>query len=273
MGRVETIERIRNATFTLTRRGYDRREVDSYLSKLADWLEGGGADQIHGDTIKHELERIGRRTSKILTAAEEAAQGMQADAEHEARRIKEDARASVDGIRTSADDYAKRTREEAQAHATKVREGAEAQVRRQRSEAEAHATKVRDEAEGYATRVRSEADAHAANVVKEAEAKAIRMVEEGAARRRQMEKVIADLQSRREAVVNGLEKLSSQLAGAASQGKAVADPADGKPASGAGLPDKDTRQQVRESGPSPAPGENSKQDAAARQSPPAPSRQ
>ena len=54
---METIERIRNATFTLARRGYDRREVDNYLSKLAEWLEGGGADQVHSDTVKHELER------------------------------------------------------------------------------------------------------------------------------------------------------------------------------------------------------------------------
>ncbi len=133
---METIERIRNATFTLTRRGYDRREVDSYLCKLADWLEGG-------------------------------------------------ARASVEGVRPPAEDYARKRREDADA---------------------------------YATRVRAEADEKASEAVKAAEEKAIRMVEEGAARRRQMEKVIADLQSRREAIVKGLEKLSSQLAGAASQG-------------------------------------------------------
>jgi DivIVA domain-containing protein len=126
---VEAIERIRNATFTMVRRGYDRREVDGYLAKLADWLERRGAD---------------------------------------------------------IDDYAKRTRKEADA---------------------------------YASKVRAEADAEAAEKVKQAEAKAIRMVEEGAKRRREMERVIADLQSRREAVVKGLEKLSSQLAGTATEAK------------------------------------------------------
>jgi hypothetical protein len=64
--------------------------------------------------------------------------------------------------------------------------------------------------------------------VKEAEDKAILMVEEGAKRRREMERVIADLETRRDAVVGGLEKLSNQLAGAATVGKA-ADPADTKP--------------------------------------------
>jgi DivIVA domain-containing protein len=245
---VETIERIRNATFTLTRRGYDRREVDSYLSKLADWLEVGGADQVHGDTIRAELERIGQRTGKILTAAEDAARAMQAEAEEDARKIKEGAHASVEGIRSSADDYARKVRSEADAYATQIREEADASIKNERSEADAYATKRHDEADGYATRVRTEAEAKASEKVKAAEEKAIRMVEEGAARRRQMEKVIADLQSRREAIVKGLEKLSSQLAGAASQGADVATgPGDGEPAGGTGLPTEEVRRQVRES--------------------------
>jgi DivIVA domain-containing protein len=236
---VETIERIRNATFTLTRRGYDRREVDSYLAKLSDWLEGGGADQVHGDTIQHELERIGRRTAKILTSAEEAAQALQADAKHEARQITEDARARVESTRTSADEYARKVRDEAQGIVDKAREEAEEQSRKLRSEVETDTARGRKEAEEHAKRVRSEADNYAAKVrseadekVKEAEAKAIRMVEEGAARRRQMEKVIADLQARREAVVKGLEKLSTQLAGAASQGMNVGGSEAGSPAAG-----------------------------------------
>ena len=37
----ESLDRIRSATFNLARRGYDKREVDTYLSRLADWLENG----------------------------------------------------------------------------------------------------------------------------------------------------------------------------------------------------------------------------------------
>jgi DivIVA domain-containing protein len=229
---VETIEKIRNATFTLTRRGYDRREVDSYLSKLADWLEGGGADQVHADTVKHELELIGRKTSKILTAAQEAAASMRADAKHEAREIVENARISIESTRQAADDYSKRAhdeaagiadkaREEAEGHSARIRQEAEAHSSRVRQEAEAYATKIRDEADGYAKRVREEADGQARNAVSSAEQKAIRMVEEGTRRRREIEKVIADLETRREAVVKGLEKLSSQLAGAATAGLSV----------------------------------------------------
>lgn len=180
---METVDRIRSATFTVTRRGYDRREVDNYLTKLADWLDGGGAEKVHAGSIRDELERIGAKTTKVLTAAAEAAEQIRGEAEIEARQIAADARSHVESARTSADQYAKR--------------------------------------------VRAEADAEASKQLEEARAKAIKMVEEGTKRRREIEKVISDLQTRREAVVKGLEQLSSQLAGAATQSRSI----DAQPAS------------------------------------------
>jgi len=41
----DSIDRIRSATFPVGRRGYEKREVDRFLNKLADWLETGGGDQ------------------------------------------------------------------------------------------------------------------------------------------------------------------------------------------------------------------------------------
>jgi DivIVA domain-containing protein len=232
------VDRIRSATFTVTRRGYDRREVDNYLTKLADWLEGGGADKVHAGSIREELERIGAKTTKVLTSAQDAADQIRSEAEREARQITADARTHVQSTRSTADDYAKKVRAEAeaisskasgeaQAQARQIRDDAESHSARVRQEAAAYSTKIRDEADGYAKRVRSEADAESARQLKAAEAKAIGMVEEGSKRRREIEKVISDLQTRREAVVKGLEQLSSQLAGAATQSKSL----DAKPAS------------------------------------------
>lgn len=66
--------------------------------------------------------------------------------------------------------------------------------------------------------------------MKEAKDKAIEIVEGGAMRRREMEKVITDLETRRDAVIGGLEQLSNQLAGAATLGKSRGDsPADARP--------------------------------------------
>jgi len=205
--RVDAIERIRNASFTLARRGYDRNEVDGYLAKLADWLEGGGSD-MRAATVREELERVGRRTAKILKAAEEAAEGIRADIESEARELTEDARIEAEAARRSAHDHAKRTREEAEGRARELRDDADDYVER-----------VRREADEYASKLRRDAEAEADENLRAAEAEAIRMVEEGAKRRREMERVIADLQARREAVVKGLEKLSSQLAGTATEAK------------------------------------------------------
>ncbi|MGI8461854.1 MAG: DivIVA domain-containing protein, partial [Solirubrobacterales bacterium] len=39
------IEKIRTATFTLVRRGYEKREVEQFLNQIAEWLETGGGDQ------------------------------------------------------------------------------------------------------------------------------------------------------------------------------------------------------------------------------------
>ena len=54
-----SLDRIRNATFPSTRRGYDKHEVEKFLARLADWLETGGGDESRSDAVKKELERVG----------------------------------------------------------------------------------------------------------------------------------------------------------------------------------------------------------------------
>ena len=43
-----SLDRIRNATFPAARRGYDKHEVEKFLSRLADWLETGAGDESLG---------------------------------------------------------------------------------------------------------------------------------------------------------------------------------------------------------------------------------
>ena len=62
----ESIERIRTATFGVSRRGYDKRDVDRFLERLADWLETGGGDEARSEVVRTELERIGEQTGQIL---------------------------------------------------------------------------------------------------------------------------------------------------------------------------------------------------------------
>src|SRR5215210_5690857 len=136
----QSIERIRSATFRVARRGYDKREVDRFLAQLAEWLETGGEDDARAERVRHELERIGQQTTKILTDSHDVAEGLRSEAEQAANQLRDE-----------ADAYATNTRSEADAHAERVR-----------IEADEYAGETRGEAETHAAQVRSAADAEAA---------------------------------------------------------------------------------------------------------------
>ena len=54
----EVVDRFRNARFNLVKRGYDRGEVDRFLSQWADWMESLEDDpSTAADAVKEELER------------------------------------------------------------------------------------------------------------------------------------------------------------------------------------------------------------------------
>jgi DivIVA domain-containing protein len=125
-----SLDRIRNATFPASRRGYDKHEVEKFLSRLADWLETGGGDESRSDAVKKELERVGQRTGAILAQAEESAQQIRAEAEEEARGTVNSANLQATETRTEADNYANETRTAADRQAREVIEAAETQARR-----------------------------------------------------------------------------------------------------------------------------------------------
>lgn len=180
----ESIERVRTATFTAARRGYDKREVDRFLARLADWLESGGSDDSRSQVIRDELKRVGEQTGQILAEAHEVAEAMRSDAE---------------------------------SHATNVRSEADAYAERVRIEADEYSKEQRAEADAYIGRIRSEAEAEAAELRDQAEHRTEQIAEEVARRRRQLEAEIAELEERREAVLEDMHRLSSQLVGTASQ--------------------------------------------------------
>src|SRR5215211_6846243 len=95
----DSMDRIRSATFPIGRRGYEKREVDRFLNRIADWLEAGGGDQARAELVRRDLERVGEQTAKILTDANEAGERLRAEAEHEAAELTERARAEAERTR------------------------------------------------------------------------------------------------------------------------------------------------------------------------------
>jgi DivIVA domain-containing protein len=246
----DSIDRIRSATFPLARRGYEKREVDRFLDEVADWLESGGADQSRTELVRRDLQRIGQQTAKILTDAHDAGEGIKADAADaaekstsaaaaEAKRLREEAnryasetRAAADAdakrvrgeadtdakrVRAEADDYSREVRADVDAYSTQARTEADAYAKSTRERADAYAAKLREEVEEAAARIRSRAERDAEQALAKARKEAERVVAEGNRRRAGIEKVISDLAARRDSVVGDIERLSSDLAGAATQ--------------------------------------------------------
>jgi cell division septum initiation protein DivIVA len=174
----DSIEWIRTAT-SLERRGYDKREVERFLNKIADWLDTGGGDQARSDIVKRELERVGQRTAGILATAEDSAEQIRADAERAAAETIERGRAEVARSRKAAQEYSEQ---------------------------------IRDDADRYAEETRKAADQHARGLVAEAESKAEQVVADGIARRRETEAVISDLVARRGTVIEEANRPADELA-------------------------------------------------------------
>jgi DivIVA domain-containing protein len=190
-----SLDRIRNATFPSSRRGYDKHEVEKFLARLADWLETGAGDESRSDVVKRELEKVGQRTGAILAQAEDSAQQIRAEAEEEARGTVNTANMEATETRSGADQYSTETR----------------------SSADAYAQQTRSAAEQDAAATRAQAQEEARETIASAQAQARRIVEEGTRRREDIEAVIADLVRRRDDVLADTDELTSKLNAAVSQ--------------------------------------------------------
>ena len=202
-----SIERIRRAEFSSAVRGYDRAEVDRFLTELAEWLETGGGEGAVGiEAVRGELERVGEQTANILTEAHAAAQAIRDDASAEVRQQLVDANLTAESLRTEASEFSADTRDEADAYARKVRAEADTYAERGRAE-------IEDELEEERAAARKEIE---------------RIVGEANRRKTEIEKLISDLEQRRDAVLAELERLASGIAGTATEHRPEAEAAKAK---------------------------------------------
>jgi len=202
----DVVDRFRNARFNLVKRGYDRGEVDRFLSQWADWMESLEDDPSAAEALKAELERVGERTSGVLTAAGEAAAKLTEDAEAKANETREEAKVASNITRMEADRYAEETRTEVDDYA-----------QRTRGQADAYAGDRRSEADEIAEQARADAEMSAGERMHAAKAEAESIVLEGRQKREDLEKVIADLTERRDKLLDEIESIAGALTGTASQ--------------------------------------------------------
>jgi DivIVA domain-containing protein len=181
---------LREADFPLSLRGYSRPEVDRFLGETAEWVEQlmqRGAD---ASAVQSELSRVGEQTAGILSAAEDTARRMRAEAADE-----------VEKARAAARDHAARMRAEAESYA-------EAKC----SDADREATAARTALKEDLRRSRIEASAKVEKMVREAEARAEQIVEDALRRRDRLNAATEQLKRTRGEILEDAGSLADELA-------------------------------------------------------------
>src|SRR6266516_4812952 len=188
-------ERVRATSFKRARRGYDRREVDEFLARLANDLRSAElgpvvAGEGDPDALRRELERVGESTASILRAAEQTARELRGGAKRDAEELRRNTSAEAETLARDAEEAA---------------------------------TSLREAAEEEARRLRLQASEQAEQAMRSAEARADSLVADAVQRRRLLESRIERLLERREALLEELERLSGELQEVASAEEEDAD--------------------------------------------------
>lgn len=242
----DSIERIRTATFPLARRGYDRREVDRFLARLAEWLEADAPETPAAapeppeppEAVRQALADVGERTAAILLAAEAAASTMRSEAETDVKSQRDDVDSSTRKQRADADEYAtdkrtgaeteaERTRVDADSYSAEVREGSDTYAQTTRRKADQYASEVKAEIDSMAETARAETESKEAasrdriesdeaEQLEQARLRAKALIDDATARRDEIEAEIVQLGERRDSVLEGIQRLTSELTGTAS---------------------------------------------------------
>jgi DivIVA domain-containing protein len=133
---LEDIGGLRVQGFTVTRRGYDRREVDRFLDALIEWIETDAAKDLGDRAVQRKLEAVGKSTAHILLTTEKESEELRSHMEEECAELRSEAERTSLAVRRNADDYATKTRAKAEEDASRTGEAAVAKAKRIIEEAE-----------------------------------------------------------------------------------------------------------------------------------------
>ncbi len=142
---------VTDVDFSSSRRGYDRADVDQYVERVSRIVVELEAMRSPDAVIERALADVGEETSAILRRARKAAEEIIADAESHADDRSAQAESQARQLREDADRYNAKVRAEAE----QVLGDARAEADQIRSQAEADASRTRDVADRYQHQVGS----------------------------------------------------------------------------------------------------------------------
>jgi cell division septum initiation protein DivIVA len=223
--------------FTVAMRGYDRMQVDEYLSRLARWTDEARVRTEHAESQLAEAQRINSElrkqasTPRADTGTPAAAlgglgqriEGALGQALSECDELRQRSRAQADMLMSAAKETAvdivcraRTSVEELTAAAAEDRQKAAAAMARATEEAKGATAEQRATAQREAEAILDHARTQAANIQAEAEHRRARVLEAAEQHRRAVEDEVQRLVRQRDHVLQQLTGLRSALEGAIS---------------------------------------------------------
>jgi DivIVA domain-containing protein len=150
---------IRDVSFPVSVRGYDRRAVDAYVTRVDRLITELEETRSPEGAVKHALEQAGERISGILQQAgetgEEIATTARQKAEESTARAEEESEAIVAKASADADEVLGRSKAEAEAMLAQARKEADERLQRAQEEV----TALREKAEARMRELHADTEA------------------------------------------------------------------------------------------------------------------
>lgn len=152
-------QEIRDVSFPVSVRGYERRAVDAYVSRVTGVIEELEATRSPEAAVREALEQVGAQTKGVLQQAGETAEEIIVSARREAEESTARARTEAEDVvaqaTTEADETLARSKAEAEKTAEQSRKEAAERLRRSREEVAA----LRQEAETHLRALHADTEA------------------------------------------------------------------------------------------------------------------
>lgn len=209
---------LRNVSFPVAVRGYERRAVDVYVARVNRIIAELEATHSPEAAIRHALQRVEeqargtlenarRRAEEITALAEQNAAELTAHAKAEAADIVVNASTQADRAKLDADGYVAQLKAEADDYATKSTAEADAQVAQAKADAEEILAGARKQAEESLQRSQEEVAA----VRDKAEAWAKEYFADTEAVRKERRELLDDVRELAERLTNAADAAGTRL--------------------------------------------------------------
>jgi cell division septum initiation protein DivIVA len=106
------VDKVRDTSFPVAFRGYERGAVDRYVAKMAELVAELEATQLSETVVERALEEVGEQTSGILQQARDSADEITSKSRSQAEGRMQRAEREAASVRREADEYAQRVEAE-----------------------------------------------------------------------------------------------------------------------------------------------------------------